>query len=135
MHAPSPLRPKPQERDGHWRRKRKGGEGIGVGDWRFLGRDLSPPPPLLFPRISPSHLLSHHASPSSSPFYYSRNRDAPIATKKKRKSLFLETTMLGNKQTRLRWKFWTLTFLYGAVLRWHQRSRPSFAVISSTEMS
>lgn len=25
------------------------------------------------------------------------------------------------------WKFCTLTFLYGAVLRWHQRSNPSFA--------
>ena len=34
-----------------------------------------------------------------------------------------------------RWKFWTLTFLYGAVFLWHQSSRPSLAVISSTEMS
>ena len=33
------------------------------------------------------------------------------------------------------WKFWTLTFLYGAVLRWHQRRRPSLAEVSSTEMS
>lgn len=36
---------------------------------------------------------------------------------------------------KLRWKFCTLTFLYGAVLRWHHSSRPSLAVISSTEMS
>jgi len=28
------------------------------------------------------------------------------------------------------WKFWTLTFLYGAVLRWHQSKRPSLAVNS-----
>lgn len=34
-----------------------------------------------------------------------------------------------------RWKFWTLTFLYGAVLRWHHKSKPSLAVISSTEIS
>lgn len=36
---------------------------------------------------------------------------------------------------KLRWKFCTLTFLYGAVLRWHHNKRPSLAVISSTEMS
>ena len=33
------------------------------------------------------------------------------------------------------WKFCTLTFLYGAVLRWHQRRRPSLAEVSSTEIS
>ena len=33
------------------------------------------------------------------------------------------------------WKFWTLTFLYGAVLRWHQSKRPSLADVSSTEIS
>lgn len=30
------------------------------------------------------------------------------------------------------WKFCTFTFLYGAVLRWHQRSSPSLAVSSTT---
>lgn len=34
-----------------------------------------------------------------------------------------------------RWKFWTLTFLYGAVFLWHHSKRPSLAVISSTEIS
>ena len=31
----------------------------------------------------------------------------------------------------LRWKFCTLTFLYGAVFRWHHNSSPSLAVISA----
>ena len=31
----------------------------------------------------------------------------------------------------LKWKFWTLTFLQGAVFRWHHSSRPSLAVISA----
>lgn len=35
----------------------------------------------------------------------------------------------------LRWKFCTFTFLYGAVFLWHHNSKPSLAVISSTEIS
>lgn len=30
----------------------------------------------------------------------------------------------------LMWKFWTLTFLYGAVFLWHQRRSPSLAEVS-----
>lgn len=29
------------------------------------------------------------------------------------------------------WKFWTLTFLYGAVFLWHQRRSPSLAEVSA----
>lgn len=106
-----------------------------------------------YPSIFQQHQMLCSSSPMDCPLTICRNRlsrvcddgsrhrkqDHPISETRMRfaRKQYSTTCSCSAFQLtlKLRWKFCTLTFLYGAVLRWHHKSKPSLAVISSTEMS